>query len=410
MVMPQPTWPVAPEGARSISILGATGSIGRSTLDVLGRHPERWRVEAVTADRNAVALAETALKFGARFAAVADEAAGPALREALAGSGIACGAGTSAVLEAAERDSDMVMGAITGAAGLAPGLAALKRGVTMALANKESLVAAGGLFMRTAKAHGATVLPVDSEHNAVFQSLLSGAPGDITRITLTASGGPFRTLSAEEIAQATPKMALRHPNWSMGPKITIDSASLMNKGLELIEAQHLFGVPASMLDVLVHPQSIIHGMVAWRDGSVVAMMGAHDMRIPIAHCLAWPERVESAAPTLDLARIGALTFEAPDVQRFPCLALARQAMEAGGALPTVLNAANEIAVAAFLDGAIGFMEIAAIVDQVMNLAVARGMAGEPQDLAEVQFVDHEARSLARKLLPDFAAKPSYGLM
>ena len=393
-------------GMRSISILGATGSIGASTVDLIKRNRDRYRVETVAAGRNAAALAKVARDVGAAIAVVSDKAAYADLKDALAGSGIEAAAGESALVEAATRPVDWVMAAIAGAIGLKPTLAAIERGMTVALANKECLVCAGGLFMRRAKATGATVLPVDSEHNAIFQSLCSGPREGVKRIILTASGGPFRTWTIEQIRAATPEQALKHPNWSMGPKVTIDSASLMNKGLELIEAHHLFGLPISQIDVLVHPQSVVHGMVEYRDGSVVAQLGSPDMRIPIAHCLAWPERIDGPAVRLDLAAVRQLTFEDPDLVRFPALRLAREAIATGGAAPTVLNAADEIAVAEFADGRIPFPAIPALVEATLEAAARRGLLDEPDSIAEALAVDHDARDLARGLLPEIAAKAS----
>jgi len=285
-------------------------------------------------------------------------------------------------------------------------MAAIERGATVALANKECLVCAGSLFMRRAASAGATVLPVDSEHNAVFQALGSGHRADVRRAILTASGGPFRTWSKEAIKAATPEQALRHPNWSMGPKVTIDSATLMNKGLELIEAHHLFALRPDEIDVLVHPQSVVHGLVEFRDGSVVAQLGSPDMRIPIAHCLAWPRRINGPAARLDLAKVRELTFEAPDLDRFPALALARRAMESGGAAPTVLNAADEVAVAEFIAGRIGFTAIAALVEATLDAAGRRDLLAEPTSIDTAMAVDHIARSLAKDLLPEIAAKAS----
>jgi len=391
---------------RSITILGATGSIGASTLDLIKRNPTRYRVEAVTARRNAAALAQIAREVRARYAVVGDPAAYDELKAALAGSGIEVAAGEAALIEAALRPADWVMAAISGAIGLKPTLAALERGATIALANKECLVCAGGLFMRAAAKAGATVLPVDSEHNAIFQSLGAGRREHIRRAILTASGGPFRTWSLEAIKAATPEQALRHPNWSMGPKVTIDSATLMNKGLELIEAHHLFALPSAQIDVLVHPQSVVHGMVEFSDGSVVAQLGPPDMRVPIAHCLAWPERIEGPAPRLDLAAVRQLTFEAPDYARFPALALARSALERGGAAPTVLNAADEVAVGEFIAGRIGFAVIPALVEAALEMADRRGLLAEPAALDAALAVDHIARSLTRELLPEIAAKAS----
>jgi 1-deoxy-D-xylulose-5-phosphate reductoisomerase len=390
---------------RSVTLLGATGSIGSSTADLLRRDAGRFQVEAVTAFREAAALAKLAREFGARFAAVADPKAYPELKSALSGSGIEAAAGPGAIVEAAQRPADWVMAAITGAASLAPTLAAAERGATVALANKECLVCAGALFMRRAAGAGATVLPVDSEHNAIFQALSAGRREDVRRIVLTASGGPFRTLSREEIAKVTLEQALKHPVWSMGPKITIDSATLMNKGLELIEAHHLFALPPEELDVIVHPQSIIHGFVEYRDGSVIAQLGSPDMRIPISHCLAWPVRMATPAARLDLAAVSQLTFEAPDMVRFPALGLARQALAAGGAAPTVLNAANEVAVQEFIGQRLRFTGIAALVEATLE-AANRHALREPQSVEEALAVDHTARSLAAELLPEIAVMAS----
>jgi 1-deoxy-D-xylulose-5-phosphate reductoisomerase len=391
---------------RTVTLLGATGSIGSSTVDLLRREPGRYAVEAVTAHRNAGALARLARELGARLAAIADASAFRELKAELAGSGIEAAAGEEAIVEAAQRPADWVMAAITGAASLAPTLAAAERGATVALANKECLVCAGGLFMRRAAANGAMVLPVDSEHNAIFQALSAGRRDDIRRIILTASGGPFRTLPLEAIRKVTVEQALKHPTWSMGPKVTIDSATLMNKGLELIEAHHLFGLTPGKLDVVVHPQSIVHGLVEFRDGSVIAQLGSPDMRIPISHCLAWPVRMGTPAPRLDLARLATLTFEEPDTVRFPALKLARQALAAGGAAPTVLNAANEIAVREFVAKRLDFGGIPALVEATLELAQRRGETAEPQSVDEALRVDHNARTLAANLLPEIAAMAS----
>lgn len=391
---------------RRITILGATGSVGVSTVDLIRREPDRYYVEAISAHRNAAALAQTAREIGARVAVVADEASYGDLKSALAGSGIEAAAGEGALVEAAQRPADWVMAAISGAAGLKSALAAIERGATVALANKECLVCAGALFMKRAASAGATVLPVDSEHNAVFQALGAGRREDVKRVILTASGGPFRTWSLEQIKAATPEQALRHPNWVMGPKITIDSATMMNKGLELIEAHHLFALRPDEIDVLVHPQSVVHGLVEFRDGSVVAQMGSPDMRTPIAHCLAWPQRIDAPAPRLDLAQVRELTFEEADTGRFPALALARQAMAAGGAAPTVLNAADEVAVAEFIAGRIGFQGIAALVAATLEAATKRGLMSEPSSLDAALAVDHVARSMALALLPEIALKSS----
>ena len=400
------TEPQPAVGLRSVTILGATGSIGASTLDLIKREPKRFRVEAVTARRNAAALAKIARDAGAQFAVVADPAAYGELKDALAGSGIAAAAGEEALLEAAQRPADWVMAAISGSAGLKPTMAAIERGATVGLANKECLVCAGALFMRRAASAGATVLPVDSEHNAIFQALGAGPRADVKRVILTASGGPFRTWSLEAINAATPEQALRHPNWSMGPKVTVDSASLMNKGLEVIEAYHLFALKPDEIDVLVHPQSVVHGLVEFRDGSVVAQLGSPDMRIPIAHCLAWPQRIDGPAARLDLAQVRELTFETPDLVRFPALALARRALEAGGAAPTVLNAADEIAVGEFIAGRIGFPAITALVEATLDKAAGQGLLGEPAGIDAAIAVDHIARSIALGLLPEIAVKSS----
>lgn len=388
--------------SRRLSILGSTGSIGASTLAVVeearSRDPDAFPIVAMVAGRDADRLADQARRFGARFAAVADPAAGPALKVALAGSGIACGAGPDAVIEAAAMEAEVVMAAIVGAAGLAPTLAAVRRGATVALANKECLVCAGGLFMATAAASGATLLPVDSEHNAIFQVL--DRRDRVERFTLTASGGPFRTWTRSEMARATPEQAVKHPNWSMGAKISVDSATLMNKGLEVIEAARLFAAGPDLLDVLVHPQSVIHSLVAYQDGSVLAQLASPDMRVPIGHVLAWPDRMSVAAKRLDLAAIGSLTFEAPDLVRFPALGLARAALSAGGGAPTVLNAANEVAVRAFLDRKLGFLAIADLVEETLDGLVG---APEPLDLAAAAALDGEARAAAEAALQRRAA-------
>jgi 1-deoxy-D-xylulose-5-phosphate reductoisomerase len=411
MMKPQTSRAAQPKPAfssteRSVTLLGATGSIGASTVDLIKRERDRYRVEAVSANKNAAALASLAREVGARFAAVGDPQAYDELKDALSGSGIEAGAGESALVEAAQRPADWVIGAITGAAGLRPTLAAAERGAIVALANKETLVCAGGLFMRRAAAAGATVLPVDSEHNALFQAMSGSRREDVRRVILTASGGPFRTTSAEAIRTATVEQALKHPNWSMGAKVTIDSATLMNKGLEVIEAHHLFALPSEQIDVLVHPQSIVHSLVEFCDGSLIAQLGSPDMRIPIAYCLAWPERINGPAPRLDLAQHGTLTFEEPDVARFPALALARRALEAGGGAPTVLNAANEVAVGEFLSHRLGFGGIVALVEATLEAAVSRNWTTEPENIEDALSIDHNTRLLARGLLPEIAAKAS----
>ncbi|GGF83879.1 1-deoxy-D-xylulose 5-phosphate reductoisomerase [Azorhizobium oxalatiphilum] len=387
----------------AVSILGATGSVGRSAVKVLAGAGDRFRVEAVAGGRDAKALAEVAISLNARFAAIADPAAGAELKSLLAGTGIASGAGQGAVLEAAAREADIVIAGISGIAGLEPTVAAFAAGRRIGVANKECLVAAGDFFMAEAARVGADLFPVDSEHNAVFQALAPAPRRAVEQVVITASGGPFRTATREVIARATPADALKHPNWSMGAKITIDSATLMNKGLELIEAHHLFAVPPEQLDVVVHPESIVHGLVSFVDGSVVAVLAMPDMALPIAHCLAHPERLPTDCKRLDLAALGRLTFEKPDTERFPCLRLAREALAEGGAAPTILNGANEVAVAAFLDGRIGFYGIASTVQETLERS-ARGRA--PGSVAEAMDMDGEARRIALSLLPKFAAKAS----
>jgi 1-deoxy-D-xylulose-5-phosphate reductoisomerase len=379
---------------RSISILGATGSIGASTLDLVRRARGQWRVVALTAHGNVAELARLAREFEAEIAVIADEARLPELRAALAGSGIEAAAGTAALVEASSRPADLTIAAIVGCAGLAPTMAAIERGGMVGLANKEALVSAGGVMTSAVARHGATLLPVDSEHNAIFQCLAGNDPAHVRSITLTASGGPFRDWSAEQIATATPAQAVKHPNWDMGAKISVDSATMFNKGLELIEAHHLFPVGLDALRIIVHPQSIVHSMVEYRDGSTLAQLGPSDMRVPIAAVLAWPERMDTPCAPLDLGTIGELTFRAPDEVRFPATRLARAAAEAGGAAPAVLNAANEIAVAAFLAGQIAFNRIAAHVEQLLSCYVPPA----PACLADVVAVDAEARQRALALM------------
>ena len=380
--------------ARSITLLGATGSIGASTLDLVRRNPEEWNVEALSANCSANELAALAREFGAKVAVVGDEACLPELREALAGSDVEAAGGCDALCEAASRPVDMTVAAIVGCAGLAPTMAAVRRGGTVALANKEALVSAGEVMMSAVAENGATLLPTDSEHNAIFQCLSGGKIEDVARITLTASGGPLRTWSMEAIEAATPEQAVAHPNWSMGAKISVDSATMMNKGLEYIEAHHLFPVGLDRLRIVVHPQSVIHSMVEYRDRSTLAQLGPSDMRVPIASCLAWPDRMETPLEPLDLAGIGELTFEAPDEQRFPATRIAREAIEAGGAAPAVLNAANEIAVEAFLAGQVGFTRITAVAETTL----AGYSAAAPASLEDVLALDAEARIRARDAL------------
>ncbi|MBX3564483.1 MAG: 1-deoxy-D-xylulose-5-phosphate reductoisomerase [Sphingomonas sp.] len=381
---------------KRVTILGATGSVGTSTLDLIERAPEQFEVVALTANCDVARLAAAAIRTRAKLAVVADPDCLPPLREALSGSDVEARAGPDAVCEAARMNADWTMAAIVGAAGLKPVMAALEAGGTVALANKEALVSAGDVMTAAARAAGTTLLPVDSEHNAVFQCLDRTAPERVRRIVLTASGGPFRTTSLEAMRTITPAQAVAHPNWSMGAKISVDSATLMNKGLELIEAFHLFPVSAGQLDVLVHPQSVVHSMVEYVDGSTLAQLGPPDMRVPIAYALAWPERMETPCERLDLAAIGRLDFEAPDYVRFPALKLAREALAAGGARPAILNAANEVAVAAFLAGAVKFLEIAAIVSDTL----ARYDPAAPESLDAVLAIDAEARARAAERVKD----------
>jgi 1-deoxy-D-xylulose-5-phosphate reductoisomerase len=388
-----------PEAPRSITVLGSTGSVGTQTVTLLAAASGQFKVRALVAGRNAALLAEQAVALRAERAVVADPSAFAALREALAGTGIDVAAGAEAVIEAAALQADWTMAAITGASGLAPTLTAIRRGAYVGLANKEALICAGEVMLGAVRVAGATLLPVDSEHNAIFQSLAEGNRGAVEKITLTASGGPFRTASHEEMARATPEAALRHPIWSMGAKISIDSATMMNKGLELIEAARLFGLPETAIEVLVHPQSIIHGMVHYHDGSVLAQLGSPDMRIPIAHALAWPRRMATISPRLDLAQVGRLDFAAPDLIRFPALRLAREALQAAGGAPTILNAANEIAVAAFLQRQIGFLDIVHVVDQVLQQLGTR----PAESLEDVIALDETARRSARRFIPARAA-------
>jgi 1-deoxy-D-xylulose-5-phosphate reductoisomerase len=378
--------------------LGATGSIGRSTRAVIAENPERLRVAALVAGRDAVGLARIARETGASFAAIADEGQGAELAAALAGSGIRHGAGRAAVLEAVSLDSDIVVSAVSGAAGLEATFAALTPGRVVALANKESLVCAGAAVMARASAVGARMLPLDSEHNALFQVLGAEPISAVRTMTLTASGGPFRTWPADRIAAATPEQALAHPNYAMGAKITIDSASMMNKGLELIEASFLFGLGADQLDVLVHPQQIVHGLVTFRDGSVSAGMAVPDMRVAAAHCLGVDGRLDAPQSRfLDLVAAGPLAFERPDLDRFPALRLAIAALAEGGAMPAVLNAANEIAVEAFLDRRIAFPAIPALVEAVCE-QLAAALPTPPSDVREALVVDQDARNRTRTLL------------
>lgn len=380
---------------KRLVILGATGSIGRSVADVVGAHRDAFEVLAIVGGSDANALASMARELGASIAAIADEGQGAALSDALAGTSIKSGAGEQAVLDAARMPCDLAIAAIVGTAGLKPAFAALAAASSLALANKECLVSAGAAFMAEARRRNVTLLPMDSEHNAIHQALAGHRVEDIETMTLTASGGPFRNWDADAIRVARRDQALAHPNWSMGRKITIDSASMMNKGLELIEAHHLFKVDPARLDVVVHPQSIVHGMVSFADGAVVAGLACPDMRVPIAHCLAYPARIPLKTKRLDLAALGQLEFSAPDEIRFPCLRLARAALRAGGDRPTVLNAANEIAVAAFLEGAIAFGGIGDVVAAILDLMP---QAGAPASVEAALAIDNEARLAARRVI------------
>ncbi|WP_253736156.1 1-deoxy-D-xylulose-5-phosphate reductoisomerase [Granulibacter bethesdensis] len=385
-------------GPRSITILGSTGSIGTQTIELLGDR-RRYQVKALVGGKNAALLADQALALGAELAVIADQDSYPVLKERLAGSGIASGCGPDAVVEAAALEADWTMAAITGAAGLPPTLEAIRRGRSVALANKEALVCAGDVMLRAVEQAGATLLPVDSEHNAIFQALADGNITRLDKIVLTASGGPFRTASLEEMKAATPERALKHPVWSMGAKISIDSATMMNKGLEIIEAARLFSLTEDRIGVLVHPQSVVHGLVYYQDGSVLAQLGSPDMRIPIAHTLAWPGRVETQARRLDLAAVSRLDFEEPDVVRFPALRLAREVLRAGGGAPAIYSAANEIAVDAFLNKRIGFLDIAETVDKTLQHLGAPAV----ETLEAVFAVDAEARRVAASLTQSCAA-------
>ena len=379
---------------RQITILGSTGSIGCNTLDIIEHHDGAFSIEALTAHRSVDALAAQALKFRPRLAVIGDESAYGALKDALSGSGVAVAAGTEGLVEAACMPADWIMAGIVGTAGLEPTLAAVRRGAVVALANKECLVSAGQLMMDEVYSCGATLLPVDSEHNAIFQVFDFDQPETVERVILTASGGPFRTVDRAVMADVTPAQAIAHPNWDMGAKISVDSATLMNKGLELIEAHYLFGLPPERIEVLIHPQSVVHSMVVYIDGSVLGQLGTPDMRTPIAHALGWPERISAPTARLDLAKIGQLTFEPPDHERFPALRLAGQALQSGGDAPTILNAANEVAVQGFLAGRIGFLDIARIVEETLSSVRNDGAS----DLAEIRYVDGRARAAARDLL------------
>jgi len=393
-VVPETIAPKTEMTPRSITILGSTGSVGCNTVELIENNPGDYVVEALTANRNVTLLIEQSLRLKPNTAVLADPDGYHALKEGLAGTGIEAAAGPEALIEAAHRPANWVMASIVGAAGLKPTLAAVRRGATIGLANKECLVSAGDLFVKEVEIHGATLLPVDSEHSAIFQVFDFDNADRVHRIILTASGGPFRNSSLDEMAKITPEQAVAHPNWDMGAKISVDSATMINKGLELIEAFHLFPVSGDQIEILVHPQSIIHSMVDYVDGSVLAQLGTPDMRTPIAYALAWPKRMAAHAPRLELGEIATLTFENPDMDRFPALRLGRQAMNSGGAAPTVLNAANEVAVRHFLDKNIGFLDIVRIVEETLIVAPV----GRLDNLDDVAEADAEARRIAEDLV------------
>lgn len=381
---------------KSISIFGATGSVGLSTLDLVRQHREQYNIIALTANGNAAQLAALAKEFAAEIAVVADDAAYPELKQQLAGTSIEAASGPDALIAAAALGADWTMAAIVGCAGLPPTLEALRCGKTVALANKEALVSAGALMITEARKAGATLLPVDSEHNAIFQALQGGRIDQVRKITLTASGGPFRTWSREQMADVTPEQAVAHPNWDMGAKISVDSATMMNKGLELIEAHHLFPVGLENIEILVHPQSVIHSMVEYRDCSTLAQLGSPDMRIPIANALAWPDRMTTNCQPLNLAEIARLDFEQPDENRFPATKIARAAIMAGGAKPAMLNAANEVAVAAFLNRAVQFLDITEIVSRLLDSY----SPPDPSELADIFAIDKETRVRTEQLVEE----------
>jgi len=392
--------PSAAPMPRRVTILGSTGSVGCNTVDLIERQPASFVVEALTGNRNVELLAQQALRLKPRLAVVADTAGYAYLKEALSGSGIEVAAGREAVIEAASRPAEWVMAAIVGAAGLAPTLAAVRRGAIVGLANKECLVSAGEIMVGEIARYGATLVPVDSEHSAIYQVFDFDTADKVESIVLTASGGPFRTLSREEMETVSPEQAVAHPNWDMGAKISVDSATMMNKGLELIEAYHLFPVTESQIEIVVHPQSVIHSMVAYVDGSVLAQLGSPDMRTPIAYALTWPERMPAPAPRLRFGEMSSLTFENPDATRFPALRLAREALRAGGSAPTVLNAANEIAVECFLAGQIGFLDIARVVEETLDRTPTRAIA----TLDDVAAADSVGRRTALDLVGDGAGR------
>ncbi|MBM3468240.1 MAG: 1-deoxy-D-xylulose-5-phosphate reductoisomerase [Alphaproteobacteria bacterium] len=379
---------------RSVTILGSTGSIGRSTVDLLIKNPDRFKVEALVAQKNIEALAKQAKTLQAKMAVVEEESLYEELKDALAGTDIIPAAGKSAVIEAAQRPAEWVMSAIVGTAGLRSTYAAIERGAIIALANKESMISAGPVILSALKKYKATLLPVDSEHNAIFQVLHEPHRPHVEKIILTASGGPFRTFTRKQMASVTIDQALKHPNWSMGPKVTIDSSNLMNKGLEMIEASYIFGFPESKIDILIHPQSIIHSLVAYEDGSVLAQLGIHDMRVPIAYTLGWPTRIKTDLPRLDLSALKQLTFESPDEELFPAISLAREVLKKGADRPTIMNAANEIAVQAFISGKAAYLDIVPIVSQVLDQIET----SSPSSIEEVLLSDQQARLIAEKVI------------
>lgn len=390
----------SPAAPRRVTILGSTGSVGTQTIDLILRAPEKYQVVALSANRNVALLAQQARQLKPELVVIADETKYQELKDALGDLKIEIAAGAAAIVDAAERDSDWVMAAIVGAAGLPSTIAAAKRGTKLAFANKETLVCAGPLMMDLVAQHGCTLLPVDSEHNAIYQVFDADRRDGIAKLIITASGGPFRTFTREQMAQVTPEQAGKHPVWNMGAKISIDSATLMNKTLEVIEAAYLFQMPSEKIDVLVHPQSIIHSMVAYKDGSTLAQLGSPDMRIPIGYCLAWPDRIETPAVPLDLAKIGQLTFEEPDAVKFPALRLGREALKMGGTAPALMNAANEVAVQAFLDGQIGFLDIEKIIEETL----AHGPVSALTDLDVLQQADETARRFAENSAARYASK------
>jgi 1-deoxy-D-xylulose-5-phosphate reductoisomerase len=379
---------------RSVTVLGSTGSIGRSTVDLLLKNPDRFTVEALVAQKDVTTLATQAKALQAKIAVVEDESHYNALKEALAGTGTKAAAGKVAVIEAAQAPAEWVMSAIVGTAGLRPTYAAIERGAIIALANKESMISAGPVILNALKKYNATLLPVDSEHNAIFQVFHEPHRAEVEKLILTASGGPFRTFTPAQMTSITLEQALKHPNWSMGPKVTIDCANLMNKGLEMIEASYIFGFPEDQIDILIHPQSIVHSLVAYRDGSVLAQLGIHDMRVPIAHTLAWPTRMQTDLPRLDLSALKQLTFETPNVQQFPAISLARQVLRNGKDRPTVLNAANEVAVQSFVQGKISFLDIVPICTEVLNQMDESSL----DSIDEVLLIDQQARQITEKVI------------